>query len=169
MAVVDKYVDANVAAGKLTTAAFIHGSKTITIVATFEVAVSDEDGSVYRVAKNVPADLIPTRFDILSDAIADATDWELGLYETTQEDGLDGVAIDIDVFLGSTDINAGNARGSELNGLTAVPIEDVQKRIYEHAGDTLSTRKLGYDIAFTANTVGSAVGTISIIMDFVQG
>lgn len=168
MAVINEYVNANIVAEKKATAAFSEGGKSVTIVVTFEVAVGDDDGSVYRLVKAIDPNLIPVRFDILSDAIADATDYELGLYETSK-DGVNGPAIDIDVFLGSTDINAGNARGSELNGLTAVDVADVQKRIFELAGDTLTTLKLGYDIAFTANTVGSAAGTISVLMEFVQG
>lgn len=168
MSIVNKYVDADIVAERKATAAFSEGGKTVTMVVTFEVAAADDDGSVYRVAKAIDPHLIPVRYDILNDAITGMTDLELGLYETSK-DGVDGPAIDIDVFLGSTDVSAGNARGSELNGLTAVDVADVQKRIFELAGDTLTNLKLGYDIAFTANTVGSAAGTISILMEFVQG
>jgi len=168
MAIENKYINANLVADKATTAAFNEGAKTVVMVATFEVAAADDNASVFRLFKSVNPDLIPVKCEILSDAIAGATDYELGFYEPT-EAGVLGPAIDIDALLGSTDINAGNARGSELNGLTAVAIEDVQKRIYELAGDTLTTKKLGYDIALTANVVGTAAGTISVTMWFVQG
>jgi len=168
MAVQNKYVDALTAADKLTSAAFSEGAKLVCIVSTFEVAAADDDASVFRVAKIVNSDLIPVKFELYNDAIAGATDYEVGLYEPTV-DGVLGAAIDIDVFLGTTDINAGNARGSPVDALGAVNLSDAQKRIYELAGDTISDKKIGYDIAVTANTIGSAAGTITLIMWFVQG
>ena len=168
MTVVNKYTDALVEAGKISTPAFGEGGHTFRIVAIAELAVADEDGSVYRLAKALNPDLIPTQIQIFNDAITGATDFELGFYETTV-DGVNGVAIDIDALLGTTDINGGNARGSAVDGLGAVDLANGQKRIYELAGDTQANKRLGYDIALTANTVGSAVGTILVIMDFVQG
>lgn len=168
MAVENKYVDALTEAGKLTSAAFIEGGHTVRIVAIVELAVADDDGSVYRLAKSLNPDWIPTKIELFNDAISGATDFELGFYEPTVE-GVAGAAIDIDALLGTTDINGGNARGSAVDGLGAVDFADGQKRIYELAGDSQKDKKVGYDIALTANTVGGAVGTILIVMDFVQG
>lgn len=168
MAVENKYIDADTEAEKLTAAAFVHGDKTVCAVATFEVAVADDDGSVFRLWKNVPSDLIPVKIELYNDAIAGATSYDIGLYNTTVG-GIAGTAIDKDVFLSAEDINAGNGRGSPVDGLTAVDIADVRKRIYELAGETLDEHALGYDIAVTANTVGAAAGTISVIAWFVQG
>lgn len=168
MAVVNKYVNTNIADDKKATAAFSEGGRTFTIPVTFEVAAGDDDGSVYRLLRAVNPHLIPIKFEFLNDAITGATDYEVGLYETTT-DSTTGVAIDIDVFMGTQDINGGNARGSELNALSAVDVADVQKRIWELAGDAQKDIRIGYDIAVTANTVGSAAGTISLLMTFTQG
>ena len=169
MAVENKYVDADVANGKLTSAAFITGNKDTTLIFNFEVAAADDDLSVYRIAKAIQPDLIITEITLFNDAITGATDYDIGLYETTGEDGVVGPVIDRDVYLDGEDINAGNTRASPVNGLTNIAIENVQKRIYENAGDTLETKKLMYDIAITAVTVGSAAGTISGYIKFVQG
>jgi len=169
MAIVDKYSDANLEAEKLTTAAFVHGDKFVGIVATFEVAADDDNGSIYRIAKAVPSDLIPYKFELYNDAITGATSFDIGLYNSSVG-GVAGSVIDKDVFLAAEDINAGNARGAPVDGLSAVDIADIQKRIYEHAGDDLdSIGGKDYDIAVTGNVVGTAAGTVSVLMWFVQG
>jgi hypothetical protein len=166
MAVENKYVNSDVADGKKVNSAFNEGQNPIKMVCTFEVAAADDDGSVFRLFKNVNPDLIPVSITLLNDAITGCTSVDLGLYEPLE---LGGAEIDKNVFLAAEDINGGNARSSAVDGLTAVAIENVQKKIYELAGHTLATRKKGYDICLTANTIGSAAGTISVIAEFIQG
>lgn len=168
MAVEDKYVDADTEALKHTAAAFVHGDKTVVMVATEETAVADDDGSIYRLWKNVPSDLIPVRIEIYNDAITGGTDYDLGFYNTTTG-GVAGAVIDKEKLASTLDMSSGAARGSPKDGLENVDINEVRERIYELAGDTLDDHELGYDIALTANTVGSAIGTISAIGWFVQG
>lgn len=166
MAVENKYVNSDVAAGKKVNSAFNDGQHPIKMVCTFEVAAANDDGSIFRLFKNVNPDLIPVSIVLLNDAITGCTSVDLGLYEPLEAGG---AVIDKDVFLAAEDINGGNARSSPVDGLTAVAIENVQKKIFELAGHTLATRKKGYDIALTANTIGSAAGTISVIAEFIQG
>lgn len=166
MAVENKYINADVAAGKKGLAAFVHGEKETVMVATFEVAAADDNGSVYRLFKNVPPSLIPIDIKIFNDAITGCTDVELGLYEPLEAGG---AVIDQDILMDTLDISGGKTHASPGDGLGAVDIANVQKRLFELAGHTLATRKNGYDIALTANTVGSAAGTISVIAKFVQG
>lgn len=169
MAVVDKYVDALVEADKLTVAGFNEGGNVKRIVAIVELAADDDDGSVFRLAKALNPDFIITQIQLFNDAIAGATSFDLGFYEPTV-DGVTGIVIDKDALLAAEDINAGNPRGSAVDGLGAVDLADSQKRIYELAGDTQANKRAkGYDIALTANTVGTAVGTITIYIDVMQG
>lgn len=166
MAVENKYVNSDLNAGKLANAAFSHGQKPFVLVNTFEVAAADDNGSIYRIAKNIDPDLIPVRIEVYNDAITSGTDYDLGLYEPLEAGG---AVIDADIFANTLDMSSGAARGSAKDGLENLNIDKVQKMIYELAGHTLSTKKRGYDIAYTANTVGSAAGTISTLMFFVQG
>lgn len=163
MAVQDKYVDANIVAGKNTNPAFSQGAALMAAVATVEVAAADDNGSVYRFFKGVPGDLILISAKLACDAITAATDYDLGLYQTNL-----GAVVDKDCFADGIDISAGYAFGSEKEMVVTVDPANIQKRIYEIGGHTIVTRKHSYDIALTANTVGSAAGTISIRALFLQ-
>ena len=168
MAVEDKYINADTEADKNTTAAFVHGDRMVYMVATFETAVADDNGSIYRLFRNVPQDLIPAKIDIASDAITAGTDWDLGFYESTVG-GVAGAVIDADKLADGLDLSSATTWASPQDGLENLDLNEVQDRIYTLAGDTLDDHELGYDIVFTANVVGSAVGTISVKAWFVQG
>lgn len=168
MAVENKYVNTNVAADKLEATVFVHGDKMICMLQTFETAAADDDLSVYRLWKNVPADLIPVKIEIACDAITGGTDWDLGFYEPSVG-GVDGAVIDREVLANTLDLSSAVAWSSALDGLENLNISEVNQRIYEICGHTLATKKRGYDIALTAVTVGSGVGTVSVRAWFVQG
>lgn len=162
MAIEDKYVQTEVVAGKKVASALVSGSNEIVMVATVEVAVADDDGSVYRLFKSIPSTYIPTEITIACDAITDGTDYDLGLYK------VGGVVVDKDVLMdGQTMASAlTRATGHQL-GLAAVNIDGVRKTLGVLSAQT--DIYPAYDIALTANTVGSAAGTITVIAKFVQG
>lgn len=163
MAVENKYVDASIVAGKNTNPAFSQGAQVMGAVSTFEVAAADSDGSIYRLFKGVSGDLILISALLACDAITGSTAWDFGVYETNL-----GPVVDADCFAANVDIAAGFAFGSEKNLLASLPVENIQKRIYEVAGHTIATRKHSYDLALTADTVGSAAGTVSVKALFLQ-
>jgi len=165
MAVQDKYVNADLIADKLANPALMSGAKVVAFVSTFETAVADDDGSVYRIAKALQPSLIPIQITIYNDAITASTDWDLGLYET----GIDEAVIDADVFVDGISMAGARVLGSGVSGLTAVDVANLYKKIYEHAGDDVTDYKAGYDLALTANTVGSAVGTITVVAILIEG
>lgn len=166
MAVENKYVDADIVAEKKGLAAAVHGAKNITLIRTFEVAAADDDGSIYRLLKNVDPSLIVKDIEILNDAITGGSSYDLGLYENLDRGG---AVIDADVFAAAVDMSSARVHGAGVSGLSAVDIADAAKRIYELAGHTLNTRKVGYDIALTANTVGTVAGTITVKITLVEG
>lgn len=168
MAVVDKYVDSKISGNnvdKLLNSLAAGAGKLIPIAQTFEVAAGDDDGSVYRVFKSLNANLIPLKIDIYTDGITNGTDWDLGLYRPDL-----GAVIDKDCFMdGQTFAVATTLGGVPLYGLKDVDIDSIFKRLFEHAGHTIATRLEGYDLALTANTVGTAAGTVTVIGWFAQG
>ena len=168
MAVENKYINADIVAGKKAVAAFVQGAELFVAMTTFETAAADDDGSVYRLFKSVNPHYIPVKIDVTNDAITSGTDWDLGLY-LPSKDGVDGAVINKDIFADGMDLSSAHLRTAALDGLVTVDAASSLKRIYEHAGDTLATRELGYDIALTANTVGSAIGTITVVAYFVYG
>ena len=164
MAVEDKYTDSDVAAGKKASNFTGQGQKTITLIGTEEIAAADDDGSVYRFFKSVPSTYIPVEINVMSDAITGCTDVELGLYK----EGVGGAAVDIDVLMGSDDISSGITRIGGYNlGMAAVDIADAGKTLGVLSAQTNIDG--AYDIALTANTVGSGVGTITVVATFIQG
>lgn len=164
MAVEDKYVDADIVAAERPVGAFSRGQRPITMIATVEIAAADSDGSVYRFFKNVSAHLIPTDIRIFNDAITGGTDYDLGLYKT---DG--GAVIDKDCFLDGGDLSAAHASGSGLSGLSIVDVANLLRALYEYTSETIGAIKTsGYDICLTANTVGSAAGTVTIVATFIE-
>ena len=169
MAVENKYVNADIVAKKKPKSVFNEGARTFTIITTEEIAAADTDASVYRMVKAIDPHLIPVDFQLYNDAITSATSYDVGLYETTFEDGVDGAVISKALFLSAEDISAGNGRTSAANALAAVDVADAGKSIMELAGHTLATKKLGYDICITANTVGSIAGTVTLVMTFAEG
>ncbi len=164
MAVVDKYVSSNIQNDKLESAALLLGNKMVAAIATFEVAEADDDGSVYRIFKDIPGNLIPFDIRIVNDAIANATDYDLGIYRPNL-----GAVIDVNVFMDAENINGGNSLAAPAFALSNVDVADLTKTIAEHAGHDVTDSLMGYDIAITAATVGTAAGTITVVGLFVQG
>lgn len=163
MAVENKYVEANVAAGKLAKAALSSGSETITMIATFEIAAADDDLSVYRLFKAIPSSYIPVQIDIACDTITAGTDFDLGLYEVNL-----GVEVDKDLLMdGQTLATALTRATGQGLGLANVNIANATKTLGELSAQ--AEVDSAYDIALTGNTVGSAAGTVTVIAHFVQG
>lgn len=164
MAVQDKYADSDVAAGKKSKASSSPGDSEIFMVVTEEIAVADDDTSVYRFFKSVPSNYVPTEISIECDAITNGTDYDLGLYKV----GIGGAAVDADVLMDGQSLASAltKASGHQL-GLQTVDAADGEKTLGELSGQT--DVDASYDICLTANTVGSAAGTVTIRARFVQG
>lgn len=136
----------------------VNGGEVIAIAGNFETAAGDDAGSKYRLAK-VGANWVPLQIQINCDSIADATDVDLGLYDTLENGG---AAKDADCFMNGDDINAGAAIGSEIDGLQSISIDDIGNQCYEFAGDSAPTPDGMYDLVLTMNSDVSAAGTIAI-------
>lgn len=167
MAVRDEYVNSNVASGKLDIDAFVSGQGILRGgVATFEIASADDDASIFRLFKNVGAEVVPLSLRVACDALTGATDFDMGLYDPLERGG---AVIDKDILADGINLSAGYSRILGLDGLVSVDLADAQKRLYQLAGHTFLTKKPGYDICLTANTIGSGAGTVTVFGLFIQG
>ncbi len=176
----DVYVNALVEAGKQAESAYVYGARTITIIATEELTVSDGSttADVYRFFKGLNPNLIPIDAKIyVDDAVVGATDIDIGLYEQT-DDGGTGAAVDSDVFADGIDLSpvGGAVRGGGvighdefIDGLVTVDIANLIKKLYEHGGHTVTDYKQGYDFALTSNSNVTTGGTVTIIAQFIEG
>lgn len=172
MAVENKYVGGDFGAdGQLLkkTPHYSKGGETFTLLGKFEMDAADDDGSIYRIAKDLDSNLILVKAEIFCDAITGATDVDLGLYEP-KNNGTTGAVVDKDVFAdGMTLAVAKPLSGAPLFGLKDVDIANITKRLWEHAGATAKTRPTSYDLALTANVAATASGTVAYCLTFVQG
>lgn len=163
MAVVDAYMNADVAANKKASALLSTGAQEIVMIESFEVATADDNNSVYRVFKNVNPHYVPIRLDISCDAITGMSDVNVGLYKSLDQGG---AVIDDNCFGDAIDLSSAVTRTVPKDGLVSVNLADAEKPIYELAGDTLATKELGYDICLTAIAAASTDGTVFVVGRF---
>ncbi len=166
MAVENKYVDADLVAGKKGNAINLVAADGFSGIATFETAAADDNDSVYRLFKNVDPNLIPVRLALANDAIAGFTDANVGLYQPLEAGG---VVVDDNCLADALDFSSAHSRILALDGLAAVDLADAKKTLWQLAGETLNNHKPSYDICITAIAAASAVGTVTAYAFFVQG
>lgn len=166
MAVEDKYADANVEANKKALPAYITGGQAFLVTSTIAIAAADDDGSVYRFAQ-FPANMIPVKIELDHSSITGGTDFEIGVYNRKASIN-DGAAVDIDVLLGTTSLAVA---ADNVDGKGAVVIADRSKSISELIIGSVAAvdQDTSYDLALTANTVGTAAGTVVIRMWLTHG
>lgn len=142
----------------------VNGGQVIAIAGNFETLATDEAATKYRLCK-VGSDWIPLKIEINNDAIAGATDMDLGLYDTLE---LGGAVKDADVFMDGTDINGGSAIGSEVSGLSNIDIDSIGEQMYQYAGETSEEAQRLYDLVLTSNAAITGAGTIAFRMLFAK-
>lgn len=161
MAVENKYVDSLLAAGKLASALNTFGTQTVTMVATAAVAAANDDTSVYRLFKGVPSNFVPVKIAIHNTAITAGTDYDLGLYNV----GTDGAVVDKDILADGLDMSSARTIATDNNaGMTSLTLSNGTQDLATLGAETNPAS--AYDICLTANTVGSAAGTIRVTATF---
>jgi hypothetical protein len=121
-----------------------------------EVAAADDNASVYRCVR-LPSNAVIHRIEVLNDAITAGTDYDVGVY-TPAIGG--GAVVSAAKFASAIDMSS--ARALPLDAMFEVlDIAQMEKRLWEHLSLSADPM-LEYDICFTANTVGSAAGTIAM-------
>ena len=141
----------------------LSGARVRKIVSTLELAVADDDGSVYRMAR-VHSSWSVHAIRKYHDAITSGTDFDVGLYRTA-EDG--GAVVDINAYADAVDISSADVAGTEI-GCEARDVANIGNKVWEDAGLTADPN-LWYDIAFTGVTVGAAAGTLSAVIEYSAG
>lgn len=159
---VDKYANADLENGKLGAAANVTGNKVVMSVVNLEVKADDGANSVYRVFPDLNPCLIPVDIKVINTAIGSCK-LDLGIYE-----GEKGGAINATALATGLDVGTAHATDAALNGLKAVAVGNIGKKLFELAGHTIANRKDTYDLALKA-TAATANGTITVIGTFVQG
>jgi len=157
MAVEDKYV----VSGNVLGENFNGGGSLRKSIISFEVDSADSDGSLYRLM-SLTGNTIITNVLIGNDAITSGTDYDLGFYD---KDG--GAVVVANVLLDAGNLSGAHVSGSELSGMSNVDVANRGKQIYELLSKTQLTKAESYDLCLLANTVGSATGTVTVIVDYI--
>lgn len=130
----------------------------------FANADADSDTSIYRIT-NLPSHAIIKNILIRNDALTSGTDWDVGIYQTVQNGG---AVVDADFFGDGLDLSSAHICGSEISGISALPVEDSAENLYEMLGVSLGDEPEYYDLVLTANTVGSAGGDIVVLIEYLM-
>lgn len=160
MAVVDKYVILDTYPNAISANAGGSGDLRKSVI-SFEVAATDDDGSVYRLMP-ISANSIITDVKIGNDDITSGTSYDVGFYNVEG-----GAVVDKDELGAALNLSSAHASGSELSGISAVDVANRGKKVYELLGLTATTKAAAYDLCITANTVGTAAGTITVFVEWI--
>ncbi len=160
---VDIYANENLENGKRVESINIAGNNTVTMISKFKTRADDGNGSIYRLFE-IGANMIPIDIKVMCGAGSSGTSYDLGIYE-----GSKGKVISVNKLANGISLSAAKGPGTELNGLGALSIENVGKKIYELAGATEADKATGYEIALTANTASTTATDVVVIATFVQG
>ncbi len=159
----DAFVDTARAAGEPARAHESSGCGLRLRTITFETAAADAAGDVKRLF-TVGAHEIPVKLHVICDAIAGATDIDIGLYRPAG-----GVVVDRDALMDGTNIAAGIAWASKVDGLSALGVEERGVRTFrEIAADVVAADVIGhipmdsYDVCLTEVSEVTAAGTITV-------
>lgn len=146
------------------TALNVAGARLREQVATVEVAAADDDTSVYRLFRVRSSDRI-SEVLIANDAITGGTSFDIGVHDTAENGG---AVVDADEFASAVDLSSAGGYTDRTNEAVATDIAKVEMPLWERLGLTADPNK-EYDITLTANTVGTAAGTISGKLRYVEG
>ncbi|MDP3939765.1 MAG: hypothetical protein Q8R92_16735 [Deltaproteobacteria bacterium] len=131
-------------------------------VGKVEVAAADDDTSVYRLVR-ISSGARVHKIELLSDAIAGGTDYNLGLYKPAYTG--QGAVVDDNLFGDALDFSSGNTVPVEVT-FDQTDIADIEKRVWELLG-LAADPHTEYDICLTAVTAGTGAGTIAMRVEFV--
>lgn len=133
-------------------------------VATVEVLAADDNGSVYRMCR-VHSSWRISELTLFGDAIASASSFDLGLYQTAANGG---AVVDANAYADAASIASASLTGTQLlfEGGSAVGVEKIEQAVWQNAGLTADPGRF-YDLALTANVVGTATGTVSVRVRYV--
>jgi len=176
MASISAWMDTEAAEGSRGQASKVSGGQVREFAMTYEkLGAADGDGSVLGIAL-LPANAVLTKLELNNDSLSGCTSASVGYYkydiathafvDTAVSGGTSGKA----VLLSAADINAGKAIGSEQNAMSAVVMENLPKKIWEHLSfSDPGKADTNYALCLTLTTAGTAAGTITVRGRYILG
>lgn len=126
------------------------------------VASGDDDTSTYRLMR-LPGRAVVKSIRLFNAAITAGTDYDFGLYAVGASDN--GAVADADCYASNVDLSAAHV-GTEI-GFEARALTAHRQKVWEDAGAGSDPGEgTYYDLVATANTVGSANGSILVLVEY---
>lgn len=148
-----------------------HSGEKISLFRSFTVPVlaAHADGVIYVVERFYASDII-TDIYLTNTAITVGTDYDLGFYVAGAW-ASDEAIKDKDILFDGVDMSTARDVLTDLLGLgtNALNAADYGKFVWELAGDGAAPAAgVTYDLCLTANVVGSADGTIKLLIGYIS-
>lgn len=148
------------------------GTCAMSTIAVFAPASTDSVGSVYRVFKNIPSDVIITGIKILNDAWTNCTSIDIGLYQVLEYDGVGAVVSgQIAALVSAYNPSSGNPITSAPVSLPLnIAIANRLQPLWQIAGQAEYPPKFAaFDIALsTVTNTGSATPNIYLELSYIR-
>lgn len=162
MAVINDYANSDRNSDKKAPASSGQGADSLCAVGTYEVESGDSNGSIIMFFTDVPKNAIIQKLELSHDAFGASGSADIGVYSrgtfTAKDDDVFGAAIDI------------SSAGKNVDGMEQLDIADYAKKLYEHAGDSLTGSAGSYDIGVILDNVGATgAGTLTLRMWYSEG
>lgn len=125
-----------------------------------EVAAADADGKVLRLCR-VHSSWRISQIMVANDAITAGTAYDLGLYNIE-----DGAAVDDDLFASAVDLSSASGYRDLAYEAAATAIDKAEKPLWQRIANVTEDPGIYYDLCLTADTVGSADGTIAVLVRY---
>lgn len=130
--------------------------------ATISVAAADSDGDIYHVLP-VRSNWSIKSIRVYNDAITSGTSYDLGIYTTAATP----VVVDVDAYASAVDMSSARTSAPIDLAFEARNITAVNQKVHQD-GAVTTDPGAWYWLSLTANTVGSAQGDITLIVEYTE-
>lgn len=142
-----------------------------TAIAYFQPANGDNIGSIYRLFKQVPSDVIVTNLEILNDGWTTSCTGSFGLYQVLEWDGVGAVINSGAEFKSAYNLNTGApASAGWVSILNALSIANRVVPIWQMAGQAEYPPKYAaFDIALTlAGATNTSTANTAVKLSYIR-
>lgn len=158
------YVTHNVTSAAVASgpAVYFQGGVLVGIPFNFETVATN--GTVHIIGQVSPFDIY-VGCEWGNDAVTAGSDYQLGLYDTTQK----GAVLDADCFITQSNLQSAQVSNYADSGIAT--LANYGKMMYEILGLTRAqaVNSGAYDVAWTGNVAGSGTGTLAGLFKVIKG
>lgn len=128
--------------------------------ATYAVAAADSDGDIYHMVP-VFSKWSIKHIMVYNDAITAGTSYDIGLYSSAATP----VVVDVDAYASAVDMSSARTSVPIDAAFEARNITAVNQKVHQD-GAVTNDPGVWYWLSLTANTVGTAAGDITLIVEY---